>query len=135
MIDRETGAMQLEHGVVLDASFTPQQLAGSPLGPKAVPYIHNLPWESFVVQTRCSDGTPVHLTLSFFNRTLKSIHLYLSQDPADDEKGEMLRRHEAWIRDQLGQSPFRGSWGSAVAAYNPRNDTSNLVLTYGEPIP
>jgi hypothetical protein len=134
MIDKRNGALLLANGVTLGPSLTVPQWQATPLGQASRPLVKNPPWESFRLRATCADGTPCGLVLYFHQGWLQQIQLGHLVDPAVDER-EVLRMHDRWLRRMLGEPPYAYPWGSVTSSYDPRSDSSSVVVTYGEPIP
>ena len=135
MIDPRSGALLLQGDRSLDASLSPRELFQTPLGEGAVPNVFNPPWESFLVRAVCRDGTPVYMFLYFRDNRLKMVVLHHAVEPSVEEH-EVKRLHEAWLRGFLGgEPPYRYDWGSVESEYDPRSDSSDVIITYGEPEP
>jgi hypothetical protein len=140
MIDPTTGALLLQGDLALDATLSPRELFQTPLGEGAVPFVFNPPWESFMVRAVCRDGTPVYMYLFFRDNRLKRVSLHHTVDPSIDED-EVKRRHEAWLRGFLGEPPsgtphrYNYAWGQVESEYDPRADSSDVIITYGDPEP
>jgi hypothetical protein len=148
MIDPTTGALLLQGELALDATLSPRELFQTPLGEGATPFVFNPPWESFLVRAVCRDGTPVYMYLFFRDNRLKRVSLHHAVDPSIDED-EVKLRHEAWLRGFLGEPRSGGlpglpgqssplytyDWGQVESEYDPRADSSDVIITYGDPEP
>jgi hypothetical protein len=74
----------------------------------------------------------------FKENRLQQIFL-LMRIPTDDsgEWTEELelgrkRKHDEWLRSQLGMPPYEYPWGTVASEYDPRGCVSDIIVSYSE---
>jgi hypothetical protein len=96
--------------------------------------VANEPWVTY-------NFTPepgVSCNAIFKNDCLQQLFLLMSMptdDPSQwtaDREHERKRKHDEWLRMELGSPPYNYSWGSVVSEFDPRGCVSDIIVTYAE---
>ncbi len=50
---------------------------------------------------------------------------------------ERKEKHDAWLRDELGEPPYQFAWGKVISDFDPRGWVSEIIVSYasGSPLP
>jgi hypothetical protein len=134
MIDKDTGEIAIDSvPIVLGPSFVLDDLLSSSLagqcqaGPGAEPY------RSLVIGEHLISGLTFFVTLGFYGQKLEFIDLLYSGELPDGSKTQEAERkkvHDRWLVKQLGKASSTYKWGEISSDYDPRSDTSSIVIRY-----
>ena len=108
------------------------QFLGSAIGRLAQERLVNDKWSHYHIDPE--DG--IAGTVLFRGESIDRIFLTMRL-PSDNSKEwsiehELERRakHDAWLRDELGQPPYAFSWGSVTSDYDARDCSSEIIVVY-----
>ena len=143
-----TGALKLDdYGTALAPALTRKAFLASPLGKAMRDLIVNEPWHSWQLADCRINGRTFLLGVFYEGERLDMIQLFLQdsrygtswEDFSPEKEKARHAAHWRWLRSQLGSAGARSSsgnerrfaWGSVGAYYDPRNEESSIVVSYG----
>jgi hypothetical protein len=138
VIDRATGALQLDDGTTVTSALTRTAFLQTTFGATREVWTENEPWCSWRVTRVKFKGRTFILVLSFHAERLHSVRLVESDqlglaDWKDWSESEELRKKRSYEKLLARELGYRRSfaWGSARAFYDGRSGGSFIRLLYG----
>lgn len=137
MIDRATGALNFDDGVVIEPALTRAQFLLVPTGEAREVWVRNEPWCSWRVTRLKAGGRAFLAVLQFRGEELESVELVESdqvglgdwKDWSEAHELESKRRYAELLLRELGaRRSF--DWGSASAIYDARSGGSFISIAY-----
>jgi hypothetical protein len=129
MIAHDTGTLYLGEGVTLEGGLDARQLRRTPLVAALRPVVMNPPFATLQADATLAEGIPVRMTLVFAFERLVQVSFRFRYPPDVDET-LVHQQHCQWLDRSLGAVPYVADWGMVSCDYDPRNDESNVVLTW-----
>ena len=145
MIDPLTGALQLRDGLVIEPNLFLRHFLRSPLGLGAATAYRSLEHSIFYVSEQDQQNRLLYITLYFRCWKLEQLNISLSdlavsKNPYDYDAEFQI--YKSWLEASLdtvleGENAcryvyFKGKWGSAELTYDPRSDTTSILIKYGK---
>jgi hypothetical protein len=141
-IDPATGTLYFERVETrLAPTLSRAAFLASPLGTQSRVWVANEPHCAYRVEVQL--GTePFVVVLGFHGQSLQRVTLALIRgrwgssswdDSSEESERERQGAHDAWLRAQLGPSPYTYAWGAIESAYDPRSGASAIVIQYAAP--
>lgn len=120
-------------GMTTGPQMSRQEFLQTSLGATAKVGVVNQGWVTLHVELEPG----VHGSLIFKDDRL--IQVTATMDLASEETEEWsesseLRRksqHDAWLRSELGNPPYRYLWGSVDSEFDSKSCSSDIVITFG----
>lgn len=148
-LDPATGTLKLDDfDTALAPALTRKAFLASPLGQAASDLIVNEPWHSWQLADCKIAGRTFLLGVFYEGERLDMVQLFLQdsrygtswEDFSPEKEKARRAAHWRWLRSQLGTAGTRSSsgderrfaWGTAGAYYDPRNEESSIVISYGK---
>jgi len=129
MIDKATGDLILDGSVRIGRWLTRRQFLSMPLYRRATSLIHNEGWHSYAIEATGINQEKLFITLQFLDSTLKWIDLAV--DGGNDlDQSEQKQMHDRLLDEWLGAAPCEYAWGQVSSSYDPRSDTSSIIVSY-----
>jgi|ERR1019366_7242861 hypothetical protein len=133
MMDGASGEIRFDTGESLGPALTQQAFLATPMGGSA----SSLGAAGFSLGPRDIAGQRFLASL-WFGDALRRVDLSMVQpveatswdDYSEDRELARKAKHDAWLEEQLGPSPWRLSWGDAQSDWDPRGGSSNIIITY-----
>jgi hypothetical protein len=148
-LDPATGALKLDDwDTALAPALTRKAFLALPLGKTVRDLVVNEPWHSWQLADCKIGGRPFLLGVFYEGERLDMVQLFLQdrrygtswEDFSPEKEKARHAAHWRWLRSQLGNAGTRSpagderrfAWGSAGAYYDPRNEESSIVISYGK---
>lgn len=145
MIDPQTGALQLRDGLIVDSNLSLRRFLRSSVGLGATVAYRSLEHSIFYVSEQDQHKRLLYITLYFRCWKLEQLNISLSDLAVSKNSYDYdaeFQIHKAWLEASLGTALegenacryayFSGRWGSAEVAYDPRSDTTSILIKYGK---
>ncbi|HVX91575.1 MAG TPA: hypothetical protein VHC20_08300 [Candidatus Paceibacterota bacterium] len=137
MIDRATGALRFNDGVVIDPTLTRAQFLQMRPGETCDVSVRNEPWCSWRVTRLTSGGRVFIAVVQFRGEELQSVELVESdlvgfgdwKDWSEARELEDQRRYAIFLSSELG-SRRSFPWGTTSAIYDARSGGSFIKISY-----
>lgn len=137
MIDRSTGSLHFDDGIVIGPALTRTQFLNMQVGETREVSVKNEPWCSWRVTRLKAGGRMFIAILQFQSEQLQSVELVESdqvgfgdwKDWSEAHELENLQRYEEFLTRELG-SNRSFTWGSAKASYDARSGGSSISIAY-----
>jgi hypothetical protein len=134
MMQGASGEIRFDTGESLGPALTQQAFLATPLGASA----SSLGASGFSLGPRDIAGQSFVASLWFVADALRRVDLSMVQpveatswdDYSEDRELARKAKHDAWLEEQLGPSPWRLFWGDAQSDWDPRGGSSNIIITY-----
>jgi hypothetical protein len=138
VIDRATGALQLDSGTTITVALTRSAFLQKTFGATRELGVKNEPWCSWRVRRVRAGGRTFIVVLYFNAERLHSLELVENDELGLTEwknwsEAEELRKKRSYEKLLSHEVGYRRSftWGSARAFYDPRRGNSFIRITYG----
>jgi hypothetical protein len=125
------GSIEFARGSVTRTTDKASFLA-SPLAGDAEVVVDNPPYVTY----RISPESGIGATLCFKDQRLEYLAWGLSmpteaeQDWSEESELKRMKIHDEWLRSELGQPPYRFSWGRVVSEYDAKSVSSAIIVVY-----
>jgi len=137
VIDRATGALHFDDGVVIEPTLTRAQFLQMQPGETRDVSVQNEPWCSWRVTRLRSGGRVFIAVVQFRGEELQSVELVESdlvgfgdwKDWSEARELEDQRRYATFLSSELG-SRRSFHWGTASAIYDARSGGSFIKISY-----
>lgn len=130
-IDTKDGTVEFANGRV-SAAMCRSEFLQSPLGRSAELVVENAPYVTY----RIHPETGVGATLQFRDEKLLNLGWAIimpGETDADWSVDSEMRRkhlHEEWLLKELGNPPYRFSWGRVVSDFDAKGVSSAIIAAY-----
>lgn len=129
MIDKSTGELVLTDTLRIGPWLSHRQFLSSPLYKRATSLIHNEGWHSYRIEPTIINQHKFYIRLQFLHSTLKWID-FVAGGGVDIDESEQQRIHDRLLEGWLGTGPYEYEWGDVVSSYDPRSDSSSVIVSY-----
>jgi hypothetical protein len=138
VIDPATGTLYFQRVETrLSPALTRAAFLASPLGAHARVWAQNEPHCSYRAEVTIG-AERFAVIPQFSGQTLQGVTLALTggrwgtswADWSEESEGERQCAHDAWLREQLGPSPYTYAWGAIESFYDPRSGSSAIMIQY-----
>jgi len=139
MIDKYTGELFIDSASVgIGPRFTRKDFVSSIVSNESRVLVKNEPYCSFSVGSHEISGLRFIVSLSFYGDILESIELThddeepisSSSDWSEEKELKRKRIHDQWLTSLQGRTSHRYSWGEIWSSYDPRSDSSSIIIRY-----
>jgi len=139
MIDKNTGELFIDSAAVgIGPRFTRKDFVSSILSNESRVLVKNEPYCSFSVGSYEISGLRFIVSLSFYGDILESIELTYDDDEPGSSRSDWSevkefdrkRIHDQWLTSLHGRSSHRHRWGEIRSGYDPRSDSSSIIIRY-----
>ena len=131
-ISRNDGSISFAGGSI-NAGMDRVVFLASPLGSKSARWFANGPFETY----RFLPEPGIIATTDFQDGRLLNVSIFFSL-PDDSEENLSVERelqrkqkHDAWLRAELGDPPYRYNWGHISSAFYQQHCESDIMVVYG----
>jgi len=121
-------------GITIGPHFSRQEFLETQLGTTSELGVVNDGWVTLYVQPE----PEIHASLAFKDDRLIKLEASMqmpSGEVGDYDRACELRRkayHDAWLKTELGNPPYKYLWGSVMSWFDEKSVTSDIVVLFGK---
>ena len=132
MINKKNGAVEIA-GQIIYPDCTSAQFGGMPVAKEGTRKTPSKDWEVFegIVDAK------LLAALRFRAGLLEEVTLRLRDNKpsswdnwSEESELELKRKHDAWLRECLGEEPYQFSWGMVFSVYDKKTGASSIIIKY-----
>jgi hypothetical protein len=130
-IDRESGSIVFPEGSIEPAMSLPRFLE-TDLGRSSTNSFAHAHWQHFQFDPEPGIAGTILFNEGVLDRVFLAMSMSSDETKEWSERVEHQRkeRHDSWLRAELGEPPYRYTWGRVDSEYDSKGCASEIIVVY-----